>query len=198
MATLQARRVATATGVLVVVLLLSTIVGRDGVVAQGDGSGSIHACQHNRTGVIRIVEAAAKCPANWTPLAWNTQGPKGDKGDPGAAGPKGDAGAPGPAGPVGPTGAQGPQGPKGADGVSGWEQPFTSSSVPSGATATLSATCTSGKKTLGGGFNISSVGVAIIFSAPRADGTAWDLRVVNQSGADRNVSVFAICASVAS
>ena len=47
------------------------------------------------------------------------QGPKGDKGDPGEQGPKGEDGARGPKGDKGDTGEQGPQGPKGDKGDPG-------------------------------------------------------------------------------
>jgi hypothetical protein len=91
-------------------------------------TGVITACVNTQTGAVLIVPnqiiTTTACPANFTALSWNSQGPtgpQGPKGDPGAAGPpgpKGDTGGPGPVGPAGPVGPQGPQGPAGSSLVS--------------------------------------------------------------------------------
>jgi hypothetical protein len=82
----------------------------------------IHACVKVHGGQIRIVDAAATCDSNETPLVWSVQGPVGPQGPAGPQGEQGLQGVPGPVGPQGPQGAVGPQGPVGPQGASG-EQP---------------------------------------------------------------------------
>ena len=74
-----------------------------------DGGTPITAAELNR------IEAAGAEKA--------AQGPKGDKGDPGAQGPKGDVGDPGPQGPQGEVGPAGKDGAKGAKGDTGAQGP---------------------------------------------------------------------------
>ena len=78
---------------------------------------TVHGCYHNRTGALRVVDAASACHANSeSPIEWNRQGqpglqgPAGPAGDTGPAGPAGDTGPAGPAGETGPAGPQGPPG----------------------------------------------------------------------------------------
>ena len=87
------------------------------------------------TRTVTVVSGNNDLSVTLLPItAAGTQGPKGDKGDPGAQGPKGDtgqtgaqgpkgdkgdAGEPGPKGDRGDTGAQGPQGETGATGATG-------------------------------------------------------------------------------
>jgi len=73
---------------------LASIVG---VSAHGGDVSKIHACV-DAIGNIKIVAASATCKSNETPVDWNIQGVKGDKGDAGLPGAKGETGAMGPPG----------------------------------------------------------------------------------------------------
>lgn len=82
--------------------------------AQAQTSNTIYGCYDNKKGDLRRVSSPAACdPKKETALTWNTQGPKGDKGDTGAQG------VPGPQGVKGDTGAQGAQGAQGIPGPQG-------------------------------------------------------------------------------
>jgi hypothetical protein len=85
------------------------------------GSGVISGCFEKRTGILRVIDAEAgkKCTQYETPISWNQQGPKGDRGEIGQPGPNGDTGLTGPPGPKGEKGDLGPQGERGLDGPSG-------------------------------------------------------------------------------
>lgn len=79
------------------------------------------------------------------------EGPEGPQGPQGPAGPQGPQGSPGPMGPAGP---QGPQGPAGTPGIPGYEVVENTGGIPysealSGASRV--ASCSAGKKVLGGG-----------------------------------------------
>lgn len=91
----------------------------------------IHACAHNVTGDLRVVNSSSQCTSSEHFLSWDEKGPVGPAGPAGAtgaqgpagpqgpAGAKGAAGAPGPAGPVGPAGANGAAGAQGQPGPAG-------------------------------------------------------------------------------
>ena len=83
-------------------------------------------------------------------------GPTGAQGDSGVAGATGPAGAPGP---IGPRGAVGPAGAAGAAGtMSSYERrsgPAVAVPTDRVNTATSTATCTAGKKVVGGGYTVS-------------------------------------------
>ena len=68
-----------------------------------DGTGQIHGCYANRTGMLRVIdsEAGDQCRETETALTWNQTGP------PGAPGPQGSPGPPGPAGQDGEDGQDG-------------------------------------------------------------------------------------------
>jgi hypothetical protein len=53
-----------------------------------DAQGVIHACRHNNTGALRVIdsETGRTCGSNETPLNWNQVGPQGPAGPPGPAG----------------------------------------------------------------------------------------------------------------
>ena len=59
----------------------------------------IHACAHNGTGDLRVVNSISECTSSEHAVSWD------EKGLVGPAGPKGAAGAQGPAGATGATGA---------------------------------------------------------------------------------------------
>jgi hypothetical protein len=127
------------------------------------------------------------------------QGPTGATGATGAQGPKGDTGA---------TGAQGPKGDTGATGATGASGPIAGLTIVLGAVGadtfgnrTATATCTGGKKVVGGGFNTLNVSdsrtIAITGSYP-SSATVWTVKgTTEQSGASRSYSLqaYAICAT---
>jgi hypothetical protein len=140
----------------------------------------------------------------------------------GMAGPKGDTGSVGPAGDAGPAGSAGPRGdpgPTGAPGLSGVEVKVIAQPLNSGATAAGTVICPRGKVVLGGGVTIAggSAGTSYIqrnapskvgfdpsgsplsFSNP-VDGeqaNGWEFQTVNQSGAQRQLRAYAVCAKAA-
>jgi len=73
----------------------------------------IHACAHNGTGDLRVVNSISECTSSEHAVSWD------EKGLVGPAGPKGATGAQGPAGATGATGATGAQGPAGPAGPAG-------------------------------------------------------------------------------
>ena len=88
-----------------------------------DASNVIHGC-YSTTAIhgshaLVLQDAGAGCPAGWTAISWNVQGPPGATGPAGPAGAKGDTGATGPTGPPGPAGPAGPSGPTGPQGPPG-------------------------------------------------------------------------------
>jgi collagen triple helix repeat protein len=107
-------------------------VGVGGSVAYAtipDSNGVINGCYKNRAGAddpnkgqLRVVESAADCKKDETPISWNEKGTKGDQGVQGVQGVQGERGPQGEqgvAGPAGPAGAQGPKGDTGATGPQG-------------------------------------------------------------------------------
>ena len=104
-------------------------------------------------------------------------------------------------GKVGRAGAQGPAGPAGAQGPAGGFDPSKVAVVQNSAVVaadgqqTITASCASGAKVIGGGFN--GGGTAVTFnSQPTSDGTGWAVGVLNISDtASVTASVYAICAS---
>ena len=82
----------------------------------------IHACAHNGTGDLRVVNSISQCTSSEHSLSWDEKGPVGPAGAAGATGAQGPAGASGPSGPQGAAGAKGAtgaQGPAGAGGAAG-------------------------------------------------------------------------------
>ena len=109
----------------------------------------------------------------------------------------------GPQGPQGPAGAQGPAGPAGPPGVTGLERRDTSTSTDSSSSKSVSATCPSGKRVVGGGARVTGAGageVSITESFPDSDGTKWNAVAVevNATAATWQLTAYALCATVAS
>ena len=117
--------------------------------------------------------------------AQGAQGPQGLKGDTGPAGEKGAKGD---------TGAAGADGAAGTNGVSGYEVvTSTTNNLADGATAQLTATCTGGKKPVGGGVTMSaSTGIELNRSG-LAGVSSWTIRVTNNSGSAENIQAQAVC-----
>jgi hypothetical protein len=149
-------------------LFTLTVVG--GVaLAQND---TIEACVKSN-GEVRIVDTAAECKDNETPLSWNVTGP---------TGPQGPQGPEGPAGPPSPTG-----------GLSGYEivesHPATSDINPG--PGTVKALCSEGKVVTGGGYSDSSASLEVTSSYP-VEG-AWVVRAFQDATVPGSIRVWAVC-----
>lgn len=134
-------------------------------------------------------------------------GPQGQAGLDGVAGPQGPAGPAGAIGPMGPMGPQGPAGPAGIGGtgagLTGVEVVFSLNPNPPTTIQSFNslvgyATCPTGKRAIGGGFE--SLGGATqmvsIGSFPFSE-TTWRVQVRNMlstSLANSQVRVYVICA----
>ncbi len=127
-------------------------------------------------------------------------GPKGDQGIQGIqgeVGPKGDTGLQGIQGPVGPAGQDGTSG--SGSGISGWEK-VMAATTSAGTDQTFSATCTSGKKVIGGGYATSNAVTYLTYYAlenyPSTD-NSWTATVhrANSGGATWTLNVYALCVS---
>ena len=99
-------------------------------------------------------------------------------------------------------GLVGPQGPPGTPGVSAYEIVSHKESVAAGATASVKAVCPTGKKVLGGGFNIETPTDVKVFASEPSDGAGnvndhqWTVTVQNSGTAARQTTATAICAMV--
>ena len=177
-----------------------------------DPSSVIHAC-YRPNGNVRLVDKSS-CTGNETAISWNQTGPAGPQGEagpqgtPGPEGTPGPQGAPGPQGPPGPQGVAGPQGtqgspgpqgpqgspgPSGPAGVSGYEIINTHGNLPMNGTASVVATCSSGKRVLGGGYVAPQVGDMAPLSRPEGD-NAWRVDFKSNGGSG-DASVYAVCAA---
>jgi hypothetical protein len=135
----------------------------------------------SKAGAIKIVSAAAKCPAGQSKISWNNTGPQGPAGKAGPAGPAGLAGPAGPQGRTGPRGAQGaqgaagPQGPGGPQGAAGPQGP----AGPAGPQGPAGPAGPAGPQGQPGGSTwaiVSSSG-AILFSSP-----SWGSNTITHTG----------------
>ncbi len=148
----------------------------------------------------RVVDAATVEGMTAAQLKGQT-GDIGPAGADGAAGPAGDDGAPGAAGPAGAPGAPGAAGPAGAPGADGtdgfgsisfYQVENTETLPPLGTSTTgFSADCDPGDFVTGGGYRISSSGVA---TQNRASGNTWLVSVTMVRRGD--VTAYAQCAHV--
>ena len=133
------------------------------------------------------------------------QGPKGDpgpqglQGDPGPQGLQGDPGPIGLQGPPGPDGAQGPQGPAGPSLASGWERIVGTPSADNESNRTVTASCTSGKRAVGGGYlasNVSNASEVVITASYPSSDTVWTASGgVDNNGGDASytLTAYVIC-----
>jgi hypothetical protein len=167
---------------------------------------TIHACESNANGTIKIVTDPSQCnPNNETAISWNTVGPQGPAGP---TGPQGVAGSAGPAGPRGDTGAPGPTGPQGPAGVSAYHVVWNFGNLGgSGRTWTVESFCGTGENVLGGGYEIDNengdaTNTVVTASEPVLQAAnAWRVRLTNNnsevfSGGYVDLYVYAICAKV--
>jgi hypothetical protein len=105
--------------VLVAAGLAAAVVGGVSYAAIPASNGKINGCYETQSGLLRVIDAGKTCRQLETPISWNQQGPKGDRGEIGQPGPKGDAGLMGPPGPKGEKGDPGAQGEPGVQGERG-------------------------------------------------------------------------------
>ena len=126
------------------------------------------------------------------------QGVQGPTGLQGVQGPTGPQGVPGPAGLPGPQGPVGPQGPAGI--ITGHQIVSTgmmTTTVAGNGTATLSATCPTGKRVLGGGYD-TTLGTWVVHPVSMIPTvTVWSvtLRLAQDTGATFGFRVYAVCGS---
>lgn len=116
---------------------------------------------------------------------------------------RGPRGARGPRGPRGGIGPTGPQGPAGQNALANATVVSTTTAEPSASTTpvTLTATCPSGERAVGGGATSSDNSSSSVFidetypdSITNNVAQAWTSVVVNGSGSSVNFTVYAICA----
>jgi hypothetical protein len=84
--------------------------------------------------------------------------------------------------------------------ISGYQTVMNRVVVPGGATQSIHVNCPSGKKVLGGGFNIETPDDVKIFSSDPSDGhgnlidNGWDVMVHSTGTQGRQTTAIAICA----
>ena len=111
-------------------------------------------------------------------------------------GPEGPAGPQGAQGAQGAQGPQGLQGPAGPAGVLGYEIVVgTSVPVASGAFATATVVCPTGKVALGGGGKTGSGGPDLVDSYPTAGGGGWTVQVFNSADTADTIAAHVTCAT---
>jgi len=99
-----------------------------------------------------------------------------------------------------PAGPIGPQGPQGAPGVSGREEVMVETPVNSASPKTVTVTCPTGKKALGGGIEVGGAGrnrVTVTENQPAGE-SGWEAEAFEAvaTGATWKLEVHAICANV--
>ena len=67
------RHIVVLSGALALVVLLGAF-GATQLGAQGAGDGTINACKHNRTGVVRFIDDNKSCGKKWTAVELGTGG----------------------------------------------------------------------------------------------------------------------------
>lgn len=127
------------------------------------------------------------------------------RGHTGPIGPRGATGATGRTGATGKTGATGATGKTGPAGVSGYQVvKLTNGLSPTGVDASVSLSCPSGKKALGGGFVASNgqpnpLRLSLLQSSPADDGSSWTIVVGTPDGstfgANASITAYAVCAT---
>ncbi len=130
-------------------------------------------------------------------------GPKGDPGDAGAPGQKGDTGLKGEKGDPGAPGQKGDKGDKGDTGVTGLHVVSKVSTVANNYATVNPINCDAGETAIGGGGHVGTAGiagVALTRNEPIVDGNGksvgWRIIAANLSGADQELTTYAICAKV--
>jgi hypothetical protein len=167
--------------ILLVVML--SMSGVRYVSAHGGDVTLIHACVNNRTGAVRIVNAATTCDANKeTALDWGLQGPKGDRGDTGDVGPMGPEGLPGKTGP--------------ASGVLNIYRREAVVSSPSLMVQTTSIECDQGDFAISAGSQ-AVYGVSVTDSfADSLNHNQWRFVTFNENELSVDLAVYVLCADM--
>lgn len=100
---------------------------------------------------------------------------------------------------IGAVGPQGPQGPPGPRGASEYQRVTENITVPDGtATPEFGISCPGGRSVLGAGYSFRRVDTDALFvfeSHPVSD-SVWRFRVSNETGNDKPMTLYAVCASV--
>lgn len=110
-------------------------------------------------------------------------------------------GAVGPVGPKGDPGAQGPQGPQGGPGMSGYQRVVENITVPEGnATPDFGVSCPGGRSVLAGGyrFDKDQTDALFVFESQPVSNSTWRFKISNETGGAKSMTLFAVCANVAS
>jgi hypothetical protein len=106
-------------------------------------------------------------------------------------------------GAVGPKGDPGAQGPQGGPGVSGYLRVSESITVPDNDAGVpdFGVSCPGGRSVLSGGYTFRKEHVDALFvfeSLPTANNSAWRFKISNETGGAKPMTLFAVCANVAS
>jgi hypothetical protein len=173
--------------------------------SNGGGTPTIKACylkkgdkeKGTRTGALRLI-TKGKCGKGEKLVQWAQRGAAGT---PGASGVTGQSGQ---------TGDPGQTGAAGAAGATNVTSRVNSCNVPTGvspATTCDSPNCAAGEKVTGGGALMGNVMDTLTtyvtrsypggasFTGPSSPGNHWSAAAVNNSGTDRPLFVFVICAA---
>ena len=119
------------------------------------------------------------------------EGPQGERGLTGHTGPQGEQGIQGKQGLRGLAGADGADG---QDGISGYERISEMFTLAGGTFNEFKVPCPAGKKVFGGGYRKSSGDVVILDEHVWTD-DQWFVTFRNNGGIDRDVWVYAVCAT---
>ena len=101
-------------------------------------------------------------------------------------------------GPQGPPGQQGPPGPRGA---SEYQRVTENITVPDGTgTPDFGVSCPGGRSVLGGGYSFRRVDTdaLFVFESHAASDSVWRFKVSNETGGNKPMTLYAVCATIAS
>jgi hypothetical protein len=106
-------------------------------------------------------------------------------------------------GAVGPPGPAGAQGPQGGPGVSGYLRVTESITVPENAAGNpdFGVSCPGGRSVLGGGYRFrekAHYDQLFVYESQPASNSTWQFKIANDTGGAKPVTLFAVCANVAS
>lgn len=101
----------------------------------------------------------------------------------------------------GPAGRKGARGARGKPGVSGYQVVLENIAVPEGdTTPDFGISCPGGRSVLGGGYSFGKDDINELFvfeSRPSSEST-WQIKVSNDTGGSKPMTLYAVCANVAS